>query len=298
MAGDAPFTNSFRQSLPEIPEEDSATFMYEADPCIPNSVSPEHFVNFGLAPGEHLVQCPYEKSHRILPTRMANHLDRCRTNHKNKLQSRGLSERYINCPWNEHHIIPEVEASYHSAQCGSRYKNTQEELEDIKRYAPKDKIICPPELAQFTEDWGAEPPRHLTYNPMKKVLDEPVFYQPKNLNRTAKTKHREEQRLKFYHLVAGPFWDNYESSISRLEANKMNEKSVNYPLPNQTGRAQAEIPTEGPAIFLNAPFSSGRLNLQLETNRLDDTDTKNWVDGNFKRGGHSARLQRPNEEWK
>ncbi|CAG7828447.1 unnamed protein product, partial [Allacma fusca] len=26
MAGDVPFTNSFRQSLPEIPEEDSATF--------------------------------------------------------------------------------------------------------------------------------------------------------------------------------------------------------------------------------------------------------------------------------
>ncbi|CAG7828367.1 unnamed protein product [Allacma fusca] len=254
------FYDHCMQDLQETSDKSPESFYNEPDHGIPNSVAPEQYINYTLAPGEYLVQCPYDKSHRVLPDRMCNHIARCRTNHKNKLQARGLSERYINCPWDEFHIIPEIEGAYHSAQCPNRYKNQKDQMEDIKKFAPKGKVLSPPELANLTEDWGAELPRHLSYNPKNKIKDEPVFYQPTGLSKAAKIKFRDEQRLKFFHLVSGPFWEDYESVFSRSESTK--EKSRNFPVPSQYERFP--FSAQGPAIFLDKPFKSQRLALDVE----------------------------------
>ncbi|XP_055614357.1 gametocyte-specific factor 1 homolog [Uranotaenia lowii] len=59
-----------------------------------------------------LVQCPYEKAHRIQPHAMSKHLFKCRKNHP-KLD-------YVSCPFNESHRVPAQELKLHSKDCPDR----------------------------------------------------------------------------------------------------------------------------------------------------------------------------------
>lgn len=59
-----------------------------------------------------LLQCPYEKSHRIQAYAMSKHLFKCRKNHPN--------QKLISCPFNESHRINEKELKFHVQRCEDR----------------------------------------------------------------------------------------------------------------------------------------------------------------------------------
>lgn len=48
-----------------------------------------------------IIECPYEKHHQILRSRMQVHLTRCRRNHKNV--------KKVTCPFNVTHVLNEPE---------------------------------------------------------------------------------------------------------------------------------------------------------------------------------------------
>lgn len=59
-----------------------------------------------------LLQCPYEKAHRIMGSGMAKHLYKCRKNHP--------KSKMVPCPFNETHHIPQPELKFHTSQCEDR----------------------------------------------------------------------------------------------------------------------------------------------------------------------------------
>lgn len=52
---------------------------------------------------QELLECPYDKSHRILKHRMQIHLRKCGRNHVHP------KEDLVTCPFNVTHVVPKVE---------------------------------------------------------------------------------------------------------------------------------------------------------------------------------------------
>lgn len=59
-----------------------------------------------------LLECPYNKAHRVQATAMARHLFKCRKMHPDK--------KFATCPFNHAHLVPEPELKMHTAQCEDR----------------------------------------------------------------------------------------------------------------------------------------------------------------------------------
>lgn len=61
---------------------------------------------------DELLQCPFEKAHRIQAYAMSKHLFKCRRNHPNK--------KFITCPFNETHQVAAIDLHSHVTQCLDR----------------------------------------------------------------------------------------------------------------------------------------------------------------------------------
>ncbi|XP_062539702.1 serine/arginine repetitive matrix protein 2-like [Armigeres subalbatus] len=59
-----------------------------------------------------LLECPYNKSHRVQATAMARHLFKCRKMHPNI--------EFVTCPFNHAHKVAEPELKMHTANCEDR----------------------------------------------------------------------------------------------------------------------------------------------------------------------------------
>ncbi|XP_065085672.1 gametocyte-specific factor 1 homolog [Ochlerotatus camptorhynchus] len=59
-----------------------------------------------------LLQCPYEKAHRIQAHAMSKHLFKCRKNHPH--------QKFVSCPFNESHRVAAPELKIHTQQCEDR----------------------------------------------------------------------------------------------------------------------------------------------------------------------------------
>ncbi|XP_062562668.1 gametocyte-specific factor 1 homolog [Armigeres subalbatus] len=59
-----------------------------------------------------LLECPYEKAHRIQAHAMSKHLFKCRKNHPN--------QKFVTCPFNESHRIAAPEIKFHTQNCEDR----------------------------------------------------------------------------------------------------------------------------------------------------------------------------------
>ncbi|EAT38369.1 AAEL009728-PA [Aedes aegypti] len=59
-----------------------------------------------------LLECPYNKSHRVQATAMARHLFKCRKMHPNI--------EFVTCPFNHAHKVAEPELKMHTATCEDR----------------------------------------------------------------------------------------------------------------------------------------------------------------------------------
>lgn len=59
-----------------------------------------------------LLQCPYEKAHRIQAHAMSKHLFKCRKNHPH--------QKFVSCPFNESHRVAAPELKIHTQNCEDR----------------------------------------------------------------------------------------------------------------------------------------------------------------------------------
>ncbi|KAM4044646.1 protein D7-like isoform 1-T5 [Anomaloglossus baeobatrachus] len=63
---------------------------------------------------EALLQCPYDKSHMIRPSRFPYHLVKCRENNRAK------AKELATCPFNARHRMPKQELDLHMKNCESK----------------------------------------------------------------------------------------------------------------------------------------------------------------------------------
>jgi hypothetical protein len=137
---------------------------------------------------EKVVQCPYERSHVIVPDRLSVHLVKCRKNHPN-------SNVKI-CPYNSNHHIQAAKYDTHLDDCDSKdlaVHLLQESVAESRQncsFASIDSGICSisPSPSNNTnsnntddeEDWEkdliAEP-----YDPVKRSLEMNVIRKPRGL---------------------------------------------------------------------------------------------------------------------
>uniref|UniRef100_A0A1A9W8I4 CHHC U11-48K-type domain-containing protein n=1 Tax=Glossina brevipalpis TaxID=37001 RepID=A0A1A9W8I4_9MUSC len=134
---------------------------------------------------EELLQCPYNKSHQILESRMQVHLGRCRRNY--------AGVRKVTCPFNVTHILNESELEFHVRICANRkafeiYCNESSSL---------NKATAPPTLPEYhcTENWDDEPPV-ASYNPREYVSKAPVLRSLNGAKPSDRKKFRQEERLR------------------------------------------------------------------------------------------------------
>ncbi|XP_058830840.1 gametocyte-specific factor 1 homolog [Topomyia yanbarensis] len=59
-----------------------------------------------------LLQCPFEKAHRIQAHAMSKHLFKCRQNYPN--------QKFVSCPFNESHRVAAVDLKSHISECEDR----------------------------------------------------------------------------------------------------------------------------------------------------------------------------------
>ncbi|XP_069882554.1 gametocyte-specific factor 1-like [Dipodomys merriami] len=60
---------------------------------------------------ERLLQCPYDKNHKIRSCRFPYHLVKCRKNHPD------IAAKLATCPFNARHLVPRDQLSKHIATC-------------------------------------------------------------------------------------------------------------------------------------------------------------------------------------
>lgn len=104
-----------------------------------------------------LLQCPYEKAHRIQAHAMSKHLFKCRKNHPN--------QKFVSCPFNESHRVAALELKLHAQNCEDRAS-----FETYKYYittGAKEKDMKEPELV-----YNNSPPKDLYKKYRDKTSDE------------------------------------------------------------------------------------------------------------------------------
>uniref|UniRef100_A0A1A9W6T9 CHHC U11-48K-type domain-containing protein n=1 Tax=Glossina brevipalpis TaxID=37001 RepID=A0A1A9W6T9_9MUSC len=111
-------------------------------------------------PEDDMVECPYNKSHRMLRKRLAKHLVKCRVHYPDtELKS---------CPFNSIHLVSDEEFEIHAINCPDRkliteYKSVlQSKLED----GPKQKPVESDENWDTTEVTDYDPKKYLGSTPL------------------------------------------------------------------------------------------------------------------------------------
>jgi len=77
-------------------------------------------INYTLAPGDKLVQCPYNLHHLVLVPKMAMHLWKCRRNYTKELEKKNQEVVYEKCHYNMYHEVVSKELAYHHEVCPDR----------------------------------------------------------------------------------------------------------------------------------------------------------------------------------
>ncbi|KAL9880993.1 uncharacterized protein LOC119633344 [Glossina fuscipes] len=119
-----------------------------------------------FAPGDEddMVECPYNKVHRMLRKRLAKHLIKCRVNHPDaELQK---------CPFNNTHLVPEPEFVNHVTNCPNRKL--------ISNYicVPVAKLEERPQHKPVETDENWDDMEAADYDPKKYLENVPVLRRP------------------------------------------------------------------------------------------------------------------------
>uniref|UniRef100_A0A1A9WV75 CHHC U11-48K-type domain-containing protein n=1 Tax=Glossina brevipalpis TaxID=37001 RepID=A0A1A9WV75_9MUSC len=134
------------------------------------------------------VQCPYERSHRIVESRMQYHLGRCRRNH--------LDVPKVICPFNVTHVLNEPELEFHVKICSDRKKF--EVFCNVDKVPTK--MATPPPVPKYEsmENWDDEP-AVATYNPTQYASEAPVLRTLNGATPSERKQFRERERLRLLH---------------------------------------------------------------------------------------------------
>ncbi|XP_037882798.1 gametocyte-specific factor 1 homolog [Glossina fuscipes] len=141
---------------------------------------------------EELLQCPYDKAHQILESRMQVHLGRCRRNH--------AAVPKVLCPFNVTHILNKPELEFHVRSCPDR--KTFENFCNIDKAPTKAGKPPPVPEYQCPENWDEEP-RVNTYNPREYVSEAPILRSLNGAKPSDRKKFRQEERLRLQACVQG-----------------------------------------------------------------------------------------------
>uniref|UniRef100_A0A1A9VLE9 CHHC U11-48K-type domain-containing protein n=1 Tax=Glossina austeni TaxID=7395 RepID=A0A1A9VLE9_GLOAU len=119
-----------------------------------------------FAPGDEddMVECPYDKAHRMLRKRLAKHLIKCRVNHPDaELQK---------CPFNNTHLVPEPEFVNHVTNCPDR------KLISNYKCVPVPKLEERPQHKPVETDENWDNMEAADYDPKKYLENVPVLRRP------------------------------------------------------------------------------------------------------------------------
>ncbi|XP_061391645.1 gametocyte-specific factor 1 homolog [Musca vetustissima] len=131
-----------------------------------------------------IMECPYEKHHQILRSRMQVHLTRCRKNHTNV--------KKVTCPFNVTHILNEPELEFHISSCPGRtsfehFRNTVE--------VPISRTVPPPmPKYESEENWDDE--NVPSYNPQAYAANADVLRSIQGAPPSQRKAFRKQERLR------------------------------------------------------------------------------------------------------
>ncbi|XP_039894001.1 gametocyte-specific factor 1 isoform X1 [Simochromis diagramma] len=96
-----------------------------SSPCRTSSAEPaqlvEEYDGKGNTDPEKLLQCPFDKNHKIRSSRFPYHIIKCRKNHPK------LARELKTCPFNARHLVPKHELAHHTETCEDRVPVDMEE---------------------------------------------------------------------------------------------------------------------------------------------------------------------------
>uniref|UniRef100_A0A665SXP4 Zgc:56699 n=1 Tax=Echeneis naucrates TaxID=173247 RepID=A0A665SXP4_ECHNA len=95
-----------------------------------------------------ILQCPFDKNHKMRASRFPYHLIKCRKNHPK------LASELKPCPFNARHLVPGHEMTHHIETCQNRISVESEECEIsfgslLLSQVPNNAWVKP----NMTEDW-------------------------------------------------------------------------------------------------------------------------------------------------
>lgn len=153
----------------------------------------ERLKDAALRSSTELLVCPYDKSHRILPTKMQIHLKKCAVQNIHK---KGL----IICDYNfTHHIAPEaIEA--HLLNCPDRCK-AENVVKDLERSKNETPMIQPSLVPEGEENWDNEDSP--TYDPFRSKANEAMFRCLKGAPKSLRRQFQNQQRIRNNRLLSG-----------------------------------------------------------------------------------------------
>ena len=142
------------------------------------------------------VQCPYDKSHQLLPHRMSLHLTKCRRNHP--------EARMAVCSFNATHHVPQELYNHHLLTC----PDNAPMLKDVYRTSKPQHQPAPPPPApaqpdEAEEDWDAEVVDR-SYNPAVAALQSPIGRPPPaGMSKALKKEWRQVELVRLQRLERG-----------------------------------------------------------------------------------------------
>jgi len=165
-----------------------------------------------LAPGESLVQCPYNVSHLILNKKQITHLDKCRKQYEKDEAAAGRKPEIVACRFNFSHRIIKPEIKLHEDQCPDQYaivhSLVQSQFQDLALpvgyKGVKKEVKEEGGDADGSEDWDEEMAGQGTssgatggYDPSVKLKEGTYIYMKPGMTKSERNAKREENRKKW-----------------------------------------------------------------------------------------------------
>ncbi|KAH8397852.1 hypothetical protein KR222_003970 [Zaprionus bogoriensis] len=132
------------------------------------------------------VTCPYDKTHRILPLRLAAHLMRCARNH--------TSSKLVRCPFNTTHMLRSDELQAHIYEC--QHRHTFMRFCYADKLPPETPHAAPVDVVESTENWDIEPPEP-SYEPQAYCEANKIVRDLQGAPRAVRRQFRQDERQRF-----------------------------------------------------------------------------------------------------
>ncbi|XP_061590705.1 gametocyte-specific factor 1 [Cololabis saira] len=104
----------------------------------------------GNSDPDKLVQCPFDKNHKIRVCRFPYHLMKCRKNHPK------LASELKTCPFNARHLVHKHELAHHTQTCEDRISVDAEDAERKNGHCNWHVPVSTWVNSSATEDWDKE----------------------------------------------------------------------------------------------------------------------------------------------